>query len=159
MKRTIAVLSLHLMAGALVNGCSDINADPTANASAMRTKFSGAWQVAGSTKTAFPGQDENCGYGRGTGTITIEEGNRITGDLTDNSGYAYVIEGRIDERGKMSGEFTYEGYDAATFEGVLSDSDGGGTWKDINGCLGAWQAKRSTAGEKQIAERSQLSLP
>ena len=158
MKRTIAILSLQLMAGALVNGCSDINADPTANASAMRTKFSGAWQVAGSTKTAFPGQDENCGYGRGAGTITIE-GNSITGDLTDNSGYVYVIEGNIDEGGKMSGEFTYEGYDAATFEGVFSDNDGGGTWKDINGCPGAWQAKRSTRGEKQIAEGSQPSLP
>ncbi|MGH8613749.1 MAG: hypothetical protein ACREYF_17460 [Gammaproteobacteria bacterium] len=114
--------------------------------------------MTGGTKTAFLGQDENCGYGRGTGTITVE-GNSITGDLTDNSGYAYVIQGRIDEGGKMSGEFTYQGYDAAAFEGVLSDNGGGGTWKDINGCPGSWQAKRSADEEKQIAERPHSSLP
>ena len=113
--------------------------------------------MTGGTKTAFPGQDENCGYGRGTGTIIVE-GNSITGDLTDNSGYAYVIQGHIDEDGKMSGEFTYEGYDAAAFEGVLSDNGGGGTWNDINGCPGSWQAKRSAGGE-QIAERAHSSLP
>ncbi|MGH8579821.1 MAG: hypothetical protein ACREVK_06760 [Gammaproteobacteria bacterium] len=158
MKKTIAIFSFQLMMGALVSGCSDINADITPSASAVRTKFSGAWQVTGGTKTAFPGQDENCGYGRGSGTITVE-GNNITGNLADNSGYAYVIEGRIDGGGKMSGEFTYEGYDAATFEGVLSDNGGGGTWKDINGCPGAWQAKRSAGRSEQIAEHAQPSLP
>ncbi|MGH8644863.1 MAG: hypothetical protein ACREV4_10490 [Gammaproteobacteria bacterium] len=158
MKKTIAILSFQLITGALVSGCGDINADTPPSASAVRTKFSGAWHVTGGTKTAFPGQDENCGYGIGSGTITVE-GNSIAGNLTDNSGYAYVIEGRIDEGGKMSGEFTYEGYDAATFDGVLADNNGGGTWNDINGCPGSWQAKRSAGGEKQIAERAQPSLP
>lgn len=53
----------------------------------------------------------------------------------------------------MSGEFTYKGYDAATFQGLLSDNEEGGAWKDVNGCPGTWQAKRLEGGSTQIAER------
>jgi hypothetical protein len=158
MKKIIAILSFQLITAALIGGCSDINADPRSSASPERTRFSGTWIVTGRTRTAFPGQDENCGYGTGRGTITVE-GNSITGELTDNSGYAYVLEGRIDDGGKMNGEFNYEGYDAATFEGVLADDGGGGTWKDINGCPGTWQAKRSSDGDQQVAEGDRPSLP
>ena len=134
--KTIIPVSL-LVCGAL-SGCSDINAN---SAMITTTKFDGAWQVGGGTKTARPGEDDKCGYGIGDGTLTIK-GGRVSGNLTDNSGYAYALEGVIQDSGKMEGEFTYEGYDAATFEGLLSAAKGGGSWKDINGCPGTWQATR-----------------
>ena len=134
--KTIIPVSL-IVCGAL-SGCSDINAN---SALITTTKFDGAWQVGGGTKTARPGEHESCGYGIGEGTITIT-GGRVSGNLTDNSGYAYAVEGAIQNSGKMVGGFTYEGYDAATFEGSLSAAKGGGGWKDINGCPGTWQVTR-----------------
>lgn len=151
MKTMNASLLLSLL-GILGSGCSDINANTdAADQGAAQTRFNGSWQVAGRTKTAYPGRVEKCGYGTGTGTLTVE-GNRITGDIVDNSGYAYVVEATIDEAGNMSGGMTYQGYDAATFDGLLSDSEGGGVWKDINSCPGTWEVKR-LQGSKQIVER------
>ena len=121
------------------NGCNDVgvNSKPTSNL----TKFNGTWKLAGQTRVASPDEVSECGYGIGDGDLKIS-GTTIEGEFTDNSGFSYVLEGMIDESGKMSGAFTYVGYDAATFDGYLSVNEGKGTWKDIYDCPGTWQAKK-----------------
>ena len=97
--------------------------------------------MAGQTRVASPDEVSECGYGIGGGDLKIS-GITVEGEFSDNSGFSYVLEGTIDESGKMSGAFTYVGYDAATFEGHLSLNDGKGTWKDIYDCPGSWQVKK-----------------
>lgn len=130
---------------ALVTSCSDID---TTEPASTTTKYDGAWDVVGLTDAPPDSEGENCAYGKATGTLTIS-GWQLTGDITDNSGYAYAIAGTVDGSGKLSGGFTYEGYDAATFEGVLSSSEGTGRWADINGCPGDWLLKKTERIAKQ----------
>ncbi len=146
---------LPLVASAL-DGCSEINATP---ADPNLTRFDGVWEVVGKTAVAHDdlrgddlrgddlrgaGTAEDCGHGTGTGRLTIK-GSTITGELQDNSGYGYVVEGNIDARGHMTGAFTYEGYDAATFEGTLGDRAGTGSWQDIYGCPGSWEVHKGSS--------------
>jgi hypothetical protein len=146
MKTKMMWCVLPLVASAL-NGCSEINATPTDPA---LTRFDGAWDVLGKTAVSRPGAAEDCGYGTGTGRLTIK-GSTITGELQDNSGYGYVLEGNIDARGRMTGAFTYEGYDAATFEGTLGDRAGTGSWRDIYGCPGSWEVHKGEAAVDTVA--------
>ncbi len=134
-----AIWALCALGG--VGGCGEIGAIAPGPAGTATGSFDGTWAVLGRTRTASPDADENCGYGTGTGTLKIQ-GGRVNGELKDNSGYAYVLEGTIDASGTMRGAFTYEGYDAATFEGVLSSEAGSGSWTDIYGCPGAWETAR-----------------
>ena len=148
MKTKMMWFVLPLVASAL-NGCSEINATP---ADPALTRFEGVWDVLGKTAVSRPGAAEDCGYGTGTGRLTIK-GSTITGELQDNSGYGYVLEGNIDARGRMTGAFTYEGYDAATFEGTLGDRAGTGSWQDIYGCPGSWEVHKGEAAADTVASR------
>ncbi|MGH8563744.1 MAG: hypothetical protein ACREXW_06485 [Gammaproteobacteria bacterium] len=148
MKTKMMWCVLPLVANAL-NGCSEINATP---ADPGLTRFDGVWDVLGKTAVSHPGAAQDCGYGTGTGRLTIN-GSTITGELQDNSGYEYVLEGNIDARGRMSGAFTYEGYDAATFEGALGDRAGTGSWQDIYGCPGSWEVHKGEAVADTVASR------
>jgi hypothetical protein len=148
MKTKMMWFVLPLVASAL-NGCSEINATP---ADPALTRFEGVWDVLGKTAVSRPGAAEDCGYGTGTGRLTIK-GSTITGELQDNSGYGYVLEGNIDARGRMTGAFTYEGYDAATFEGTLGDRAGTGGWQDIYGCPGSWEVHKGEAAADTVASR------
>ncbi|MGQ0594505.1 MAG: hypothetical protein ACT4QB_18275 [Gammaproteobacteria bacterium] len=147
MKKKVMMGVLSLLASAL-GGCSEINATP---ADPNLTRFDGVWDVLGKTAVSHPEAAEDCGYGTGTGRLTIK-GSTITGELQDDSGYDYVVEGNIDARGRMTGGFTYEGYDAATFEGTLGGRAGMGSWQDIYGCPGSWEVhKGSWEVDKQEA--------
>lgn len=148
MKTKMMWFVLPLVASAL-NGCSEINATP---ADPAVTRFEGVWDVLGKTAVSRPGAAEDCGYGTGTGRLTIK-GSTITGELQDDSGYGYVLEGNIDARGRMTGAFTYEGYDAATFEGTLGDRAGTGSWQDIYGCPGSWEVHKGEAAADTVASR------
>jgi len=148
MKTKMMWFVLPLVASAL-NGCSEINATP---ADPALTRFDGVWDVLGKTAVSRPGAAEDCGYGTGTGRLTIKA-STITGELQDNSGYGYVLEGNIDARGRMTGAFTYEGYDAATFEGTLGDRAGTGSWQDIYGCPGSWEVHKGEAAADTVASR------
>ena len=148
MKTKMMWFVLPLVASAL-NGCSEINATP---ADPALTRFDGVWDVLGQNAVSRPGAAEDCGYGTGTGRLTIK-GSTITGELQDNSGYGYVLEGSIDARGRMTGAFTYEGYDAATFEGTLGDRAGTGSWQDIYGCPGSWEVHKGEAAADTVASR------
>jgi hypothetical protein len=144
MKTKMMWCVLPLVASAQ-NGCSEINATP---ADPGLRRFDGVWDVLGKTAVSRgdrrgAGAAEDCGYGTGTGRLTIK-GSTVTGELQDNSGYGYVLEGNIDARGRMTGAFTYEGYDAATFEGTLGDRSGTGSWQDIYGCPGSWEVHRGS---------------
>lgn len=138
----IKTLGFSAMLG-LVSGCGQINAN--SKTPSNLTKFNGTWEVVGQTKTASPDAVDECGYGVGNGTLYIS-GTTIKGEITDNSGYSYELEGTIDSSGKMIGAFTYAGYDAATFDGKLFAVDGSGTWKDIYDCPGSWQVKKKQEG-------------
>lgn len=153
MKKKVMLGVLSLLASAL-GGCSEINATP---ADPALTRFDGVWDVVGKTAVSRgdqrgAGADQDCGYGTGTGRLTIN-GSTITGELQDDSGYGYVLEGNIDARGHMSGAFTYEGYDAATFEGTLGDRAGTGSWQDLYGCPGSWEVRKGKAVADTIASR------
>jgi len=148
MKTKMMWCVLALVSSAL-NGCSEINATP---ADPALTRFDGVWDVLGKTAVSRPGAAEDCGYGIGTGRLTIK-GSTVTGELQDDSGYGYVLEGNIDARGRMSGAFTYEGYDAATFDGTLGDRAGTGSWQDIYGCPGSWEVHKGEAAADTIASR------
>ena len=122
-----------------VSGCNEIGVNPKSVSNL--TKFNGAWTLAGQTQVASPDEVSDCGYGIGSGELKIS-GTTIEGGFTDNSGFSYVLEGTIDDSGKMKGAFTYVGYDAATFDGYLSKNEGNGTWKDVYDCPGTWQAQK-----------------
>lgn len=148
MKTKTIMWVLPLLTSGLM-GCSEINATP---ADPGLKRFDGVWDVLGKTATAHPDADQDCGYGTGTGRLTIK-GSAITGELQDNSGYGYVLEGEIDARGRMTGAFTYEGYDAASFEGTLGEKAGTGSWQDIYGCPGSWEVRKAEAVAAPIAPR------
>ncbi len=139
MKQVVKIFGLVLIFCA-IGGCNDavVNSNPRSNL----TKFNGTWELVGQTQVASPDAVSECGYGIGGGDFRIS-GTIVDGGFTDNSGFSYVLEGTIDELGKMSGAFTYVGYDAATFDGHLSSSEGKGTWKDIYDCPGTWQVKKT----------------
>jgi len=128
------------------SGCdkASVNSDRPSNL----TKFNGTWEVKGQTQVASPDEVSECGYGIGSGILKIS-GTTVDGEFTDNSGFSYVLEGTIDESGKMVGAFTYVGYDAATFDGKLSIHKGEGVWKDIYDCPGSWQVKKTDQTTKQ----------
>ncbi len=146
--KTKMMCVLALLASAL-SGCNEINATPS---DPGLTRFDGVWDVLGRTATPHPGADDDCGYGTGTGRLTIK-GTTVTGELQDNSGYEYVLEGKVDAHGRMSGAFTYEGYDAATFEGSLGDAAGTGSWQDIYGCPGSWEVRKGESLPGKVATR------
>lgn len=135
----------------LTNGCSDIDAG-LKPASTFK-KFDGVWDVSGRTKVASREDAGNCGYGVGSGFLDIS-GKTVIGEIVDDSGYSYELEGSIDESGKITGAFTYVGYDAAAFDGQLAEIEGGGAWQDINGCPGNWQVKRRALIDEKSKEPS-----
>lgn len=146
MRRKTSILWLFAAIGVL-SGCGDSNA----NTSTTMTQYNGVWDVIGRTDAPPDSDGEDCGYGSGNGTLEIS-GTKVTGSLTDNSGYLYVLEGSIDGSGKMVGNFTYEGYDAATFQGHLSNTEGSGIFKDIYNCPGAWEVKKRGVMPERIKE-------
>lgn len=133
------------------NGCSEIDANSTS--ASNLTKYNGLWTVSGGTRTASPDEGGNCGYGIGAGTFDIS-GATVSGEITDDSGYSYELEGTVDELGVITGAFSYKGYDAATFDGNLSDAAGGGAWQDINGCPGKWETRRKEERPDSVREAS-----
>lgn len=105
-------------------------------------KFDGHWEVIGITDAPKEGStDGSCNYGRATGILTVKNG-AIAGKLKDQADYEYVLKGQVEDSGKMAGGMTYEDHDAATYDGVLSTTEGKGQWKDIYGCPGTWQMNR-----------------
>jgi hypothetical protein len=145
-KLAMMVIPVALVSLSGCGGTSDTNETKTP-AAVITTKYNGSWEVAARTRAENPGDEiDGCRYGKGNGTLTVD-GGHVTGSMVDQDEYAFVIDGTVDDSGKMQGKMTYEGYDAATIEGTLAPGQGGGTWKDINGCPGTWQTTKKAEGE------------
>ncbi len=141
MARLLSISLIPCLLSAL-SGCKDINANPRPGTG----RFDGRWQVEGRSVAKLNDVEGNCKYALANGTIDIE-GRSVTGSLMDSNGYAYELEGHVTDRGEISGAFTYEGYDAATYSGRISSADGRGDWQDVYGCPGTWRIAR-LAGTK-----------
>jgi hypothetical protein len=115
-------------------------------ASVEPTRFNGVWEVTGRTGNEDGTNKPVCGFETGLGTVTIE-GSRITGNITNKSGFDYTVEGTIDNTGTIKAMLIYSGYDAAELFGtfVAETNSAKGSWKDaVNACPGVWQAIRIT---------------
>lgn len=138
-----------------VTGCTgepDL-ADPqkeTASQSAtaiIPTQFDGVWEVFGRTGNEDGTNEPVCGYETAVGMATID-GSRITGDITNKSGFEYTVEGTIDNNGIIKAMLIYSGYDAAELFGTFSaeTNTAKGNWEDaVNACPGIWKATRVSA--------------
>jgi hypothetical protein len=133
-------IGLVLVCAVSIYGCNKIETKKPDNSI---SRFNGNWQASGVTD-AKRGEEKNCRYGDSAGLLSIQ-GTQVSGNLKDNSGYPYELTGTVDASGRISGAFTYKGYDAATFEGTLTDSQGNGSFKDINGCPGTWKLTKAPA--------------
>ena len=131
----------------ILPACEELESQTVNSASAATTlhKFDGDWTVIGATDAPPEGNIEGtCAYGTGNGVLHIA-GAKISGEVMDNSGYEYSVEGIIDEQGNMSGKMTYAGYDAADLKASFNQMEGNGSWMDPYSCPGSWKAAREDA--------------
>lgn len=142
-----------LLFAGFVGGCNFGTPDQTKNqaddqsqsASAEEpTRFNGVWEVIGRTGNEDGTNEPVCGYETGLGNITIK-GAKITGNVTNKSGFEYTVEGTIYNTGEIKAMLLYQGYDAAELFGTFSaeTNQAKGYWKDaVNACPGVWTASR-----------------
>lgn len=119
---------------------------PQSAASGEPNRFDGVWEVIGRTGNEDGTNEPVCGNETGLGAVTIQA-SKITGNITNKSGFEYSVEGTIDNSGKIKAMLIYSGYDAAELFGTFSSETNSakGNWKDaVNACPGVWQATRTT---------------
>ncbi|MGH8474275.1 MAG: hypothetical protein ACRER2_00640 [Methylococcales bacterium] len=162
MKRKIILLPACIFA-CLLAGCdrgtsdqaeNDAQNQPRTQPSGDLNRFNGVWEVIGRTGNEDGSNEPVCGHETALGTVTIEAA-KITGNITNKSGFEYTVEGSIDNSGKIEAMLIYQGYDAAELFGIFSPetNSGKGNWKDaVNACPGIWQATRiANAASKAAA--------
>ncbi len=111
-------------------------------------RFNGVWEVTGRTGNEDGTNEPVCGHETGLGTVTIEN-SKITGKITNKSGFEYKVDGTIDSTGRIKAMLIYSGYDAAELFGTFSaeTNSAKGNWKDaVNACPGIWKASRISGG-------------
>jgi hypothetical protein len=164
-------LTISILAG-LVSGCDSSSTQqaerepesaPQPVSSGAPDRFDGVWEVIGRTGNEDRSNEPVCGNETGLGNITIE-GSKITGNVTNKSGFEYTVEGTIDNSGKIKAMLIYSGYDAAELFGTFSaeTNSAKGNWKDaVNACPGVWQATRTnpTANAPAKPEEIQKTPP
>ena len=123
----------------------DESDDPAQSASTEEpTRFDGVWEVIGRTGNEDGSNEPVCGYETGLGNIIID-GAKISGQVTNKSGFEYTVEGKIYNTGEIKAMLLYQGYDAAELFGTFSaeTNSAKGYWKDaVNACPGVWTASR-----------------
>ncbi|MCI0653594.1 MAG: hypothetical protein L0Y38_06375 [Methylococcaceae bacterium] len=120
---------------------------PQSVISGQPNRFDGVWEVIGRTGNEDGTNEPVCGHETGLGTITID-GSKITGNVTNKSGFEYTVEGTIDSSGEIEAMLIYSGYDAAELFGTFSaeTNSAKGNWKDaVNACPGVWNATRTAS--------------
>ena len=95
-------------------------------------KYKGIWNG------TYLGDDE------GTWTATIDETGHFSGTVTsDNFNTSFVLEGNVDQKGKLMAVYKNSGTEIGIFEGNITKTSGTGTWTNRTSNLqGSW------AGEK-----------
>ncbi len=85
------------------------------------------------------------GDSEGTGTITIEETGRITGEAQSAGDY-FQIQGSVNRNGIVDLEYVLDGFVFGTATGVIIGDNGTGSWEDVTTSeMGAWSATRVKA--------------
>lgn len=117
-------------------------------------QFDGVWEVVGRTGNEDGSNEPVCGHETGLGSVTIE-GSKITGNVTNKSGFEYTVEGTIEPSGNIKAMLIYSGYDAAELFGTFNaeTNSAKGHWKDaVNACPGVWQATRTATSPAKTEE-------
>ncbi|MGH8498954.1 MAG: hypothetical protein ACRERV_09140 [Methylococcales bacterium] len=126
---------------------NEAHSTPQSAASGDPKRFDGVWEVIGRTGNEDNTNEPVCGNETGLGTVTIQA-SKITGNITNKSGFEYTVEGTIDNSGKIKAMLIYSGYDAAELFGTFSaeTNSAKGNWKDaVNACPGVWKATRTAS--------------
>lgn len=103
--------------------------------------FDGTW-IATSDSTIAETDEAYCGTAKGE---FIVRGTRLYGSVQNEYGDVFMVMAEVDNGGDLSGGMALGAENVATFEGVLLDSNGDGTWSDQLGCYGTVSFRRITA--------------
>lgn len=140
----VAWLSTGCDGGSPDQAATEQESTPRSVVSGAPRQFDGVWEVTGRTGNEDGTNEPVCGHETGLGTVTIK-GSKITGNITNKSGFEYSVEGTIDYSGKIKAMLIYSGYDAAELFGTFSaeSNSAKGNWNDaVNACPGVWNATR-----------------
>jgi hypothetical protein len=130
---TVATTALLVGCGG-GSGSSGSDSDKTSGNSDSSVKDEKSYTLQVTSTTATNPSGMECK--NADGSFTIKD-HKMSGTAHDGWGRDYTIDGDV-ENGKVKGGFAYAGTNAATYEGVISDDDVSGTWKDVGGCEGTW---------------------
>lgn len=103
--------------------------------------FDGTW-VASSRSSITETDEAFCGTAVGK---FIVQGTRMYGSVMNEFGDTFMVTAQVDNGGELSGGMALGAENVATFDGVLLDSDGSGSWSDELGCYGTVSFRRITA--------------
>lgn len=103
--------------------------------------FDGTW-VTSSSSQIKETEEAFCGTAAGK---FIVQGTNFYGSVLNEYGDTFMVTAQVDNGGALSGGMARGSENIATFDGVLLDSDGTGSWKDQLGCFGDVKFSRITA--------------